>query len=315
MNAHAPAATPDVSVLMGVHNAAASLERTLDGILSQQGVELEFIVVDDGSTDASGGILDRRAATDPRLVVVHQANAGLTAALRRAAGLARAPLLARQDAGGDVSLPGRLAAQAALLRAHPEAVFATCGYRYVDIDGVFLCDEIPTAEGVSAGLSNLQVPGVRGIMHASSMFRADAFRAVGGYRAEFRVAQDIDLWLRLHEVGTCVVARQVLYDCRFELDGISSRRQAQQQAFARLAVDCAIARRAGRPEPPLQAQPAAEATDAVSSSRQVSDYHYFVASCLRRRDPARARRHYLHAWRARPMRLKALVRAGLTWLS
>ncbi|MBK6726668.1 MAG: glycosyltransferase family 2 protein [Xanthomonadales bacterium] len=67
---------------MSVYNSAGSLTRTLDSILLQEGVDFEFIVIDDGSTDGSGEILDQRAALDARLVVVHQDNAGLTAALR-----------------------------------------------------------------------------------------------------------------------------------------------------------------------------------------------------------------------------------------
>lgn len=304
---------PEVSVLMGVYNAAPTLDATLDSILDQQGVDLEFIVVDDGSTDASGDILDQRAATDPRLIVIHQANAGLTVSLQRAAEDARGRYLARQDAGGDRSLPGRLAAQAKRLGEVPGAVFATCGHRYVDPDNVFLYQEIPDDAGVASGLSTLCVPGVRGIMHASAMFTAAAFHGVGGYRAAFSVAQDIDLWLRLHEVGSCVAVPETLYECRFELGGISGRRHAQQMAFARLAVQCAIARRAGLAEPALLPQDSAAAIDARSSTSRASDYHYFVASCLRKRDPARARAHYLQAWRSTPTRTKALLMAALTW--
>lgn len=298
---------------MGVYNAATTLERTLDSILSQDGVELEFIVVDDGSTDDSGDILDRRAAQDGRLVVVHQANAGLTAALARGAELVRGRYIARQDAGGDRSLPGRLAAQVQMLDARPDAAFVTCGHRYLDAEDVYLCDEIRAEEEIARGLSTLRFPGVRGILHASAMFKTEAFRKVGGYRAEFTVAQDIDLWLRLHELGTCAAVPEALYDCRYELNGISGRRYAQQMAFAELAVRCAIARRQGQTEPPLLPQPQVVVNDTRSTSRQVADYHYFVASCLRRREPRLARRHFLQAWRAQPAHVRALVGAMTTW--
>lgn len=304
---------PDVSVLMGVFNAGPTLERTLDSILSQEGVELEFIVVDDGSTDGSGDILDRRAAQDGRLVVLHQPNAGLTAALQRGSELVRGRYIARQDAGGDRSLPGRLTAQMRALEAHEGAVFVTCGHRYMTRDDVFLCDEVRGAEEIAAGLSTLRFPGVRGIMHANAMFETTAFRSVGGYRREFAVAQDIDLWLRLHEKGACAASPEILYECRFEPGGISSRRYAKQMAFAELAVRCAIARRQGQPEPPLTLDGnVGEATDR-SPAQQAAEYHHFVASCLRGRDPRGARRHYLEAWRAQPTRLKSLLGAMATW--
>ncbi|HRO63201.1 glycosyltransferase [Thermomonas sp.] len=308
MNTH-----PDVSVLMGVYNAAPTLARTLDSILTQEGVALEFIVVDDGSTDGSGEILDRAAARDSRLVVLHQANAGLTISLQRASELARGKYLARQDAGGDRSLPGRLAAQVQCLNERKDAVFATCGHRYLDAGDVFLCDEIRSEEEIKSGLTTLRYPGVRGILHPSVMIVADAFRAAGGYRAAFVVAQDIDLWLRLHELGTCAAVPEILYDYRFDLGGISRRRYAQQMAFAELAVRCAQARRNGKAEPPLVLQQYAAMDDDKSSQSRKAEYHYFVGSCLRDRDPSSARSHFLMAWRAQPHRFKPLIRAVLTW--
>lgn len=308
MNMH-----PDVSVLMGVYNAAPTLARTLDSILTQEGVEFEFIVVDDGSTDGSGEILDRAAARDPRLVVLHQANAGLTVSLQRAADRARGKYLARQDAGGDRSLPGRLAAQARCLEQRADATFVTCGHRYLDEQDVLICDETRDEKDIEAGLSTLRYPGIRGIMHASAMFRAAAFRSVGGYRPEFKVAQDIDLWLRLHELGTCAAVPEILYDCRFDLGGISRRNYAQQMAFAELAVRCAISRRAGQAEPLLQPRDQIEGIRMKSEREQAAEYHYFVACCLRRRDPGRARKHYWRAWRAQPRYWKALLGTVLAW--
>src|SRR5882672_190526 len=74
---------------MSVLNGAEALPATLDSVLDQQDCDFEFIVVNDGSTDASACILDRRAAGDPRLRVIHQANTGLTLALIRGCNEAR----------------------------------------------------------------------------------------------------------------------------------------------------------------------------------------------------------------------------------
>ncbi|MGV0110478.1 glycosyltransferase family 2 protein [Arthrobacter sp. CP30] len=69
---------PDVSVIIPVFNVKDYLEECVRSILDQdlQDTTLEVIAVDDGSTDGSGEILDRLAASDPRLVVIHQANSG-----------------------------------------------------------------------------------------------------------------------------------------------------------------------------------------------------------------------------------------------
>ena len=66
---------------------------------SQEGVDLEFIIVDDGSTDASAGMLDEFARADRRIRVIHQENRGLTRALIRGCAAAGGKFIARQDCG------------------------------------------------------------------------------------------------------------------------------------------------------------------------------------------------------------------------
>ena len=87
--------TPEVSVVMGVYNGASALPATLQSILSQQGCEFEVIVVNDGSTDDSGRVLDEWAARDARLQIIHQPNKGLTKALIRGCESARGEFIAR----------------------------------------------------------------------------------------------------------------------------------------------------------------------------------------------------------------------------
>lgn len=67
---------PRVSVVIPVYNAMPYLAETLGSLLDQELRDIEVIAVDDGSTDGSGRELDRVAAFDPRLAVVHQPNSG-----------------------------------------------------------------------------------------------------------------------------------------------------------------------------------------------------------------------------------------------
>jgi glycosyltransferase involved in cell wall biosynthesis len=71
---------PLISVVVPAYDVAAYLPACLDSLLAQTHDHLEVIVVDDGSTDASGAIADEYAARDPRVRVVHTANRGLGAA-------------------------------------------------------------------------------------------------------------------------------------------------------------------------------------------------------------------------------------------
>src|SRR5262249_45608253 len=102
---------------MSVHNGARWVREAVTSVLTQTLADLELIVIDDGSTDATPEVLE--SIRDPRLRVERRARQGLTLALNRALELARAPLLARLDAD-DVAAPERLARQARFLEAHPE---------------------------------------------------------------------------------------------------------------------------------------------------------------------------------------------------
>ncbi len=78
----------DLSVIVPVYNTDAFLAECLASVQSQTGVSLQIVCVDDGSTDGSTEILAQAATADPRVLVITQTNAGLSAA--RNAGLAAA---------------------------------------------------------------------------------------------------------------------------------------------------------------------------------------------------------------------------------
>lgn len=74
-----------ISIIMPAYNAAAYLREALNSILEQEHTDWEAICVDDGSTDATGLVLDEYAARDLRIKVIHLGNQGVSAA--RNAGL------------------------------------------------------------------------------------------------------------------------------------------------------------------------------------------------------------------------------------
>ena len=238
-------APPDVSVVMSVYNGSDLLAKALDSILAQEGVTLELIVVNDGSTDDCAAILDEYARRDPRVRVIHQDNTGLTRALIRGCAAARGQFIARQDAD-DISLPGRLAHQVAFLNAHPEAVMTASGVRRVGPGGEDMGEDISRGEELHEGLGKLTLAEIAGPPHhGSTMFRRSAYEAVGGYRAAFRVAQDLDLWLRLAEVGKCLGIPDILYQASWRLGAISHLRRQEQVRTTEVLLECARVRRAG----------------------------------------------------------------------
>ncbi len=79
-----------ISVIIPVYNIELYLEQCLDSVIDQTYRKLEIILIDDGSTDKSGVICDEYEIKDPRIIVIHQENAGAAAAknagLRKATG-------------------------------------------------------------------------------------------------------------------------------------------------------------------------------------------------------------------------------------
>lgn len=205
---------PPVTVLMSVYNGLPEVEEAVRSILAQTFVDFEFLVLDDGSTDGSGAVLDRYAAADPRVRVIHQENRGLSPSLRRGVEEARGALLARQDAD-DVSEPERLARQVAFLTAHPEIVLLGTGATVLDEHGAPLWDAaVETEDAVLRTMLRSTSP----FYHGSTMFRREVALAVGNYRTEPHV-DDILLWRALAGAGRLANLPEPLY--RFRLSPTS----------------------------------------------------------------------------------------------
>lgn len=185
---------PTVSIVLAVRNARGALPKALASLAAQTLTDWECIVVDDGSTDGTA----EAAGGDPRLRVVRQEAAGLTAALRRGVSEAKGAFLARLDAD-DACLPDRLRRQMEELARRPELSAVGCGVELVSDSGAPLGARVYPAEHAAlvASLDALLTP----IPHSTLMVRRDAFEAVGGYRAVFQKAQDYDLLRRLSERG------------------------------------------------------------------------------------------------------------------
>lgn len=93
-----------ISIIVPCYNIAPWLPGCLDSILQQTHGNLEIIVIDDGSTDETGNIIDRYAARDPRIVAIHQANAGLVAVREKGIELATGDYVGFVD-GDDTVAP------------------------------------------------------------------------------------------------------------------------------------------------------------------------------------------------------------------
>lgn len=291
-----------LSVVMAVYNGAAQLAATLESIFAQTERDFELIVVDDGSTDATPSILQN--CRDPRLRVVTQPkNEGLTPSLVRGCAEARADIIARHDCG-DRSHPERFAKQLAVLKREPDVVLVSCSTRYRAPGGEELYVASGEGDAVRRSLLDDSVDDIRGLSHhGTAMFRRADYTAAGGYRTRFRVAQDLDLWVRLAQRGRVVFVPEVLYEAGIEPGAISARKRAEQFEAARVALALRDGKEAvEKPLPPP-----------VSARRAEANTLYFIASCLRRRRDPKWRTYAARALRRNPLLLRAwllFVRPG-----
>lgn len=307
---------PQVSVVMSVYNGEAFLHEGLRSVLEQQGVDFEFIVVDDGSTDRSAAILREYAATDSRLRIIHQENAGLTRALVRGCAAARADFIARQDCD-DLSVAGRLRAQFDLIDSDPSLSFVSCWAEVIGPAGeTLLVHERPAAKSDATRMLLTRLGGPPG--HGSVMFRKASYEKVGGYRPELYFAQDSDLWLRLAGVGQLAYVPSVLYKYRIAPESISGRLHPLKIAFAEIIDEMHAARLAGRDETVLlhkaaHLRRAPTPGNAREEKRATSaaQTNYFIARCLLKRRDSRAMTYLGRALREDPANLKAW--AFLPW--
>lgn len=307
--------TPQVSVVMGVYNAAPCLTECIDSILTQEGVVLELIVIDDGSSDGSAEIIDQYGETDPRVRVIHQENQGLSKALIRGCAMAAAPYIARQDAD-DRSRPGRLASQFAMLEADPALAMVGSWTQYVGPgkEPLYVAERPADPEEATRQLlKHRQGPPAHGCV----MFRRSAYEAAGGYREEFYYAQDVDLWFRMLERGQVAYVQKVLYEYQYHPASISGGRRPMQRQFGALAHACREAREEGQPEAPYVEQAAQLAADARSGNQPSSTGagYYHLGSLLLEQSPASARPYLWQAVRLNPFRPKhwfQWIRAMLT---
>lgn len=260
---------PRLSVIMSVYNDAAYLPSAIESILDQTFRDFEFLIVDDGSTDDSGAIIDRFAAGDRRIRAFHQANRGLIYSLNLMIAETRAPLIGRMD-GDDISLSNRFETQLAFLDANPDIGVLGTGADTIDESGrpgLRRFDNVTDPDAVLADLQNGPP-----LCHPSVVMRRDVVQRVGGYHTAFLHCEDYDLWLRLSEITrlSSLPERLILY--RQSVSQVSNRHALTQHIGAAVAWEAHVERISGRADPTigLDALPSIENLDALFSRSGVA---------------------------------------------
>jgi glycosyltransferase involved in cell wall biosynthesis len=184
---------PVVTVVLPVYNCPQYVGEAIESILAQSYGDFEFIVIDDGSTDETPGIL--AAYRDSRIRLYRHGNRGLAATLNRGIELARGSYIARQDQD-DVSMPTRLAIQVAHMKANQQCALVGTWAR---IRRELADTHRYHKHAADSDSLKFELLLNNPFVHSSVMMRSSALMRVGGY-CEDRTRQppeDYELWSRM----------------------------------------------------------------------------------------------------------------------
>jgi glycosyltransferase involved in cell wall biosynthesis len=213
---------PVVSVITTVYNAQEYLNMAIDSILNQTYKNFEFLIIDDGSTDNSGHIIE--AYSDPRIKYISQKNKGLSAALNRGIAIAKGKYIARMD-HDDISYPTRLEEQVEFLQKNRKVAMVGTSFDLIDTNSGII--------GTSYHLDRNQDIQIEFLVrnpfgHGTVVIRRQTIEDIGGYDINQPV-EDYELWWRVAQKYEVANLPRQLYGYRILPTGMSHGDSAKRQ--------------------------------------------------------------------------------------
>lgn len=188
-----------ISVVIPLYNKAEFIAKTIESVLAQTFQDFEIVVVNDGSTDGSAEVVE--SIKDSRIRIIHQENAGVSAARNNGIEHAKFEWVALLD-GDDIWKPEYLQTQWNLHLKYPECDVCTCNYEFCDHTGKVTPTKINKLpfNGENGILSNyFEVASCSHppICSISIMAKRSAFLAVGGFPVGATLGEDLLMWVQL----------------------------------------------------------------------------------------------------------------------
>jgi glycosyltransferase involved in cell wall biosynthesis len=185
---------PRVTVFLPVYNRARLLPDAIESMLAQSFGDFELLIVDDGSTDGSSEVA--RSYADPRIrLVVSARNQGIPRTRNLGLELARGEYLANADSD-DWSYPQRLARQVRFLDSHPAV--AAVGSWALKTDASGTRSRGPLLRPTDARAIRGRILFATCFKNPTMLARTEVLREFG-FRDQFVICSDIDLWSRISE--------------------------------------------------------------------------------------------------------------------
>ena len=223
-----------VSVVIPAFNAEATIDETLRSVRSQTHGKLEIVVVDDGSTDATAALAARHASVDPRITLIRQKNAGLSASRNRGIEATKGPFIAPIDAD-DLWAPNKIERQLRAITSGERIGLVYSWVAIIDVESrVVFLDSRSDAEGdviEALCLRNFVGNG------SSPLMDRQAVSMAGGYDETLRGCEDYKLYFRIAERYRFALIRDYLIGYRDLPNSLSSNFDLMLDAHARCEIE------------------------------------------------------------------------------
>lgn len=209
-----PFSLPLVSIVTPAYNQGEYLSETIDSVLAQDYPNIEYIVLDDGSTDSTPEVMARYAS---RVRGERQANMGQSNTLNKGWAASRGAYLGYVSSD-DRLLPHAVSALVTALEANPHAAVAYGDFNLIDEHGRFVkVVESPEYDHRAMVEELICQPG------AGALFRREVFERAGGWNPALRKIPDFEFWLRASRCGPFVRVARVLADYRVHAESTAVR--------------------------------------------------------------------------------------------
>jgi glycosyltransferase involved in cell wall biosynthesis len=225
---------PKISVIIPVYNGNRTIAQAIKSILNQTFEDFELILIDDCSKDSSSQIIKTYSKNDQRIKFIqNKKNIGLAESLNIAINVSVCNFIARLDQD-DEALPERLIKQYKFMQKHPDVAVAGSAVLIMGktkkFDKIFT---VPTDfNEIKKTLLNYNC-----IFHPSVIMRKKSIINAGGYRKEFKNAEDYDLWLRISKKEKIVNIQDPLTRYNYSTGGMTLGRKWEQLFYTFLAQE------------------------------------------------------------------------------
>ena len=201
-----------ISVVIPLYNKERQISDTLRSVLQQSFQDFEVVVVNDGSTD--GSVAAAESVQDDRIRIIHQENAGVSAARNRGIEESRYEFIAFLDAD-DRWKPDYLQTQYELTQKYPACSVFACNYEFVHADGSVhptTIRKLPFEEidGILSNYFEVASCSHPPMWTSAVMARKETLQTIGGFPVGIKSGEDLLSWARLACRGQIAYSKSVL---------------------------------------------------------------------------------------------------------